>query len=299
MEVTTNQSFGPNPSGPMKGIGLFKELSAFELQRYTRRDWNGGDIGTDGVDESVFVTNPVSSTAVINGFTPETFTLDDPGCDADEACFAGMAARADTFDPAAWLGVDPLADTDHVALFDENETNPGSTTATLSRTSDVGGIVSAEFCTSSTSQEDVVSNGVEAKLKIPFDSGDYSMIHKVYDTTTATQDTQVSLGLPPAPAGEEAGSVKKIHHGAGVLAAGQRRPGVLDPSACSTGCTYATPWCIDYQVTEYELYPDFAAATSQSRCRVALLELAVKRRQRQHVEPGAYGERSPAGHHGC
>jgi hypothetical protein len=268
--VENSQSFFPLPSGTPCGVGLFKQISDFQLQRYARRDWEGGDIGTDGVDESVFVTNPVSTGDVINGCEEKTFDLDDPDSADSDPLFAGMAGRKDTFDPAAWLGVDPLADTEHVALFDAKpDGSGGSTEVSLSRTSDEGGSAEATFSTDSTTQNDVVSNSVAAKLKIPFFSSDYSMVHKVYDTTTTTNKTEVWLGLPSAPSGEQAGSVKSITVQAYWLRANDDEAYWI-PTAFRTGGTYATPWCIDYQVMEYELYPDSAAA-AQSQCRVALL----------------------------
>jgi len=266
--VENSQSFFPPISGAPRGIGLFKEISAFQLQRYARRDWDGGDIGTNGVDESVFVTNPVSTGDIDNGLVVKTFNLDDPDSADSDPLFAGMASRFDTFDPQQWMTNDPLADTADVALF--NDDGDG-TTAVLSRTSDSGGFAEVTFATDSTTQDDVVSSSVTAKLKIPFFSGDYSMSHKVYDTTTVTTETEVTLGLPQAPLGAQPGSVKDITVQAYWLRAKDDEAPWI-PTTFRTGGNSQTPWCIDYEVMEYELYPDATATATatQLQCRVAL-----------------------------
>ena len=264
--VENSQSFFPPISGPMKGIGLFKQISAFELQRYARRDWDGGDIGAHGVDESVFVTNPVSAGHIVNGLTVKTFDLTDPDSSYSDPVFAGTASRWDTFDPHSWMSNDPLADTADVALFSAD--GDGSV-ASLSRTSDVGGFAEVTFATDSTTQEDVVSNGVAAKLRIPFFSGDYSMIHKVYDTTTVTTETEVTLGLPQAPVSDGPGTVKDITVKAFWLRAlDDEAPWI--PTAYRTGGNSETPWCIDYEVMSYDTWPASAAKASQAECAVAL-----------------------------
>jgi hypothetical protein len=263
LTVANSETFWPGPTQTPTGTALFKQISSFQLQRFTRLDWDEGEIG-DGVSESVFVVNPLPDSP--NGLVPKSFSLTDPGSDP---MFTGMASRFDTLSPKDWLGVDPLGQArqgDHGDLFD---TSGAGTQMTLSHTAG-GGPSTLSFTQSQATQDDVISNGVSAKLRIPFFSGDYSYSHQVVDQTTTTAKTVASLGLPQPPQGQEAGSVQSITLTAYWLRA-KDADAYWIPDAFRTGGNYQTPWCIDYQVMSYGLAPDASAGSAASpQCRIAV-----------------------------
>jgi len=263
LTVANSETFWPGPTQTPTGTALFKQISSFQLQRFTRLDWDEGEIG-DGVSESVFVVNPLPNSP--NGLVPKSFSLTKPDSDP---MFAGMASRFDTLSPQDWLDVDPLGQArqgDHGDLFD---TSGAGTQMTLSHTAG-GGPSTLSFTQSQATQDDVVSNGVSAKLRIPFFSGDYSYSHQVVDQTTTTAKTVASLGLPQPPQGQEAGSVQSITLTAYWLRA-KDADAYWIPDAFRTGGNYQTPWCIDYQVMSYGLAPDPSAGSAASpQCRIAV-----------------------------
>jgi hypothetical protein len=261
LTIANLETWWPGPTETPKGYALFKQVSDFELQRYTRLDWDGGVLG-NGASESVFVTNPLPTS--LNGLVVKTFDLTEPA--STDPMFAGMASRPDTLSWHDWLGVNPLTQAQaggHGDLFDSSN---GGTQVTLSHDAG-GGYAEASFTQSKATQNDVVSNGVSAKLRIPFFSGDCSYSHKVVDTTTTTRTTQVSMGLPEPPQGQEKGSLTSISVVAYWLRANDADAYWI-PDAFRSDGNYQTPWCIDYQVTDYG--PQTPSAGEEPQCRVAV-----------------------------
>jgi hypothetical protein len=263
LTIGMTQTLWPGATGTPTGYALVKQVSDFELQRYARRDWAGGDIG-NGVSESIFVTNPLPTSP--NGLDVKPFNLTSTSSDAT---FAGMKSRFDTLSPKDWYGVDPLGDAqqgDHGDLFDDGD---GGTTADLSHAAG-GGYSMASFTESGATQKDTVSNGVSASLKIPFFKGDCDYTHKVLDSTSTTTKTVVSVSLAQPPQGMEA-TLQSIEVTAYWLRANDAGAYWI-PDAFKTNGNYQTPWCIDYAVASYESSAEAsngtAAATPQ--CRVAV-----------------------------
>jgi hypothetical protein len=263
LTISNSQVFWPGPTDTPTGIALMKQVSDFELQRYARRDWDGGDIGS-GVSESVFATNPLPTSP--NGLVVKPFSLTSPGSDP---MFAGMTSRFDTLSPQGWHGVDPLGQAQqnsHGDLFDDGD---GGTTAGLSHIAG-GGFSTVSFTESGATQKDTVSNGVSAKLRIPFFSGECEYTHKVLDTTTTTTKTMVSLGLAEPPEGQEA-AVPSIDVTAYWLRANDAGAYWI-PDAFRTNGNYQTPWCIDYSVTSYQSSAEASdgPAATAPQCRIAV-----------------------------
>ncbi len=265
-QVTTEHSekvqtwqFWPSSTTPTHyGIALAK-APEFEVQRYSRSDWNGTAIA----GESVYITNATSIQDMQYAFDQKSpGTKDESRIAPFNERFAGMTAAPDTTDVRAWHGRDPLAmASTHGKLVD------GSKVASLTWTLGQGGTATDSF-TMATAHDDSTTNTFGGSASFLFVGGGGSHSHTFTRSTSATKTMEVKLGLPQPPSGQKA-DITSLTVDAYWMSALDTKAYWI-PTAYRTGANYQLPWCIDYCVVAYTDGPGAEGYSASARsCDVA------------------------------